>query len=238
MTTTKTLSKHYDTLDPIERLRLVITAKAREDAIEVQRLRESCPRKAYWMPDAAFQDRLEAQEQLAHIVIIDMTQCLAKLEVVSAYTYVGPFIVETVRDVASMAYIRGYEEGWRGQWRALRNKGKPGQPWWDDDEFEKRLEEVSAPPPLIMALNGEVAEKLRVHFGRQLRAIWDGFDKFCIEEFALDGDTVMRASFPPILDRMADKAKELKGIEAEPDAVRESAEMCRALWLKLSGLEA
>jgi hypothetical protein len=48
----------------------------------------------------------------------------------------------------------------------------------------------------------------------------------------------MRAAFPPILDRIADKAEVLKGIEAEPDAVRENAEMCRALWLKLSGLDA
>jgi hypothetical protein len=43
-----------------------------------------------------------------------MTQYLSKLEVVAAYTYVGPFQVETSKDVASIAYIRGYEEGWEG----------------------------------------------------------------------------------------------------------------------------
>jgi hypothetical protein len=237
MTSTRNLSKHYDTLDPMERLRLVITAKARCDDVEVQRLRQSCPRKSYTAYDFRFADRLEAQEHLTHVVIIDMTQYLSKLEVVSAYTYVGPFIVETVRDVATVAYITGYQEGWQGQWRALRKKGDPGEPWWDDNEFEKRLEGISVPPPLIMSLNGKVAEELRTHFGRKLLAVWDGFDRFCSDDLGLDGQTVMRAAFPPILERMANKAEMLEGIKADPEAVRERAENCRELWKKFTGLD-
>jgi hypothetical protein len=88
------------------------------------------------MPDAAFQDRLEAQERVAHVVIIDLTQYLSKLEVVWADAYCGPYLIETARECAIKAYLEGYEEGWQAQWGSLRKKGDPGQPWWDDDAFE------------------------------------------------------------------------------------------------------
>jgi hypothetical protein len=57
------------------------------------------------------------------------------------------------------------------------------------------------------------------------------------DELGLDGDTVMRAAFPLILNRMADKTEMLEGVEAEQEAVNERAENCRELWRKLAGLE-
>ena len=57
MAKTDAIARLYDQLDPKERLALVLEARARGDEAEEQRLRSTCPRRVYSMPDAAFTDR-------------------------------------------------------------------------------------------------------------------------------------------------------------------------------------
>ena len=57
MAGTDAIARLYDQLNPRERLALVLEARARGDETEEQRLRSTCPRRVYSMPDAAFTDR-------------------------------------------------------------------------------------------------------------------------------------------------------------------------------------
>ena len=57
-TNTMALAKHYDQLEPEERLAAVLSAMARRDEPEATRLADSCPRGSYTCGDPAFFDGL------------------------------------------------------------------------------------------------------------------------------------------------------------------------------------
>lgn len=59
------VAKYYDVLTHRERLTLVLAALAREDEVELQRLRLSCPRKVYSQLDDDFLGLLTGTETIA-----------------------------------------------------------------------------------------------------------------------------------------------------------------------------
>lgn len=60
MTAARTLARAHAALSPEERFPAALAALARDDEDGVRRLIESCPRRLYSQPDAAFMDRWEA----------------------------------------------------------------------------------------------------------------------------------------------------------------------------------
>jgi hypothetical protein len=65
MTAARTLERAHAALEPEERLRVALLALAGDDEDELRCLVESCPRRAYSQPDAAFMDRWEAWRVVA-----------------------------------------------------------------------------------------------------------------------------------------------------------------------------
>ena len=79
MAKTDAIARLYNQLDPKERLALVLEAKAREDETEEQRLRSTCPRRVYSMPDAAFGDREEMCFARMALALADLRGLMCEL---------------------------------------------------------------------------------------------------------------------------------------------------------------
>jgi hypothetical protein len=77
------LSRHYGELDPAERFRLVLAAGARGDDRECERLVTTCPRFGYKMSDAAYLDRVEASDDMAVAVALDLAPRMAQLRMLA-----------------------------------------------------------------------------------------------------------------------------------------------------------
>jgi RNA polymerase sigma-70 factor (ECF subfamily) len=71
----------YDRFEPPERLTLVIEALARDDAEEVRRLQQTCPKVTYTQKDAEFTDRWTMAFDTLAVVSIDLRASWAKLHV-------------------------------------------------------------------------------------------------------------------------------------------------------------
>jgi len=72
MNTTSIKTAVYQTLSPAERIRATISAIARDDDHEIEKLAETCPRKTYTQPDAAFLDALQKLQTLSLAVEGDL----------------------------------------------------------------------------------------------------------------------------------------------------------------------
>ena len=79
MAGTDAIARLYDQLTPKERLALVLEAKARGDETEEQRLRSTCPRRVYSMPDAAFTDREDMCFARMALALADMRGLMCEL---------------------------------------------------------------------------------------------------------------------------------------------------------------
>jgi len=96
MTTAKTLSRFYDRLRPEERFRLVLLAAAREDYREVERLRDSCPRKRYEAIDREYAGLVEASKNMATAALIGIVDRLARYQVYG-------WMLDAIREAAEPA---------------------------------------------------------------------------------------------------------------------------------------
>jgi hypothetical protein len=65
MSATAIKSAVYQSLEPAARIMATIAALSRDDTEEVGKLMETCPRKSYSQPDAAFLDSLQKLQTLA-----------------------------------------------------------------------------------------------------------------------------------------------------------------------------
>jgi hypothetical protein len=95
----RAVARHYRDLDPAERFRLALEAEAREDARELERLVQTCPRLLYKMDDAAFTDRVDAARTMAVAVALDLGPRLVKLRMLEAVRETLPRAVALGVDV-------------------------------------------------------------------------------------------------------------------------------------------
>jgi hypothetical protein len=68
----KGLVRHYDELDPEERFRFAIEARARGDRRELKRLADTCPMKCFRISDPADMDRVDASRDIATALALDL----------------------------------------------------------------------------------------------------------------------------------------------------------------------
>src|SRR5215211_8236068 len=80
MISSKPLTKLYDRLTPHERFLLTLSAKARGDKTEVERLIRECPKHCYEERDADFDQRIETSEWLTFAVMTDTLKMLGWLD--------------------------------------------------------------------------------------------------------------------------------------------------------------
>jgi hypothetical protein len=70
--------KYYAALTPSERVGAAIEAAARDDTLEIQRLRETCPRGLYRQTDPIFSDSMEQLSSLCVAVRHDQMVQVAR----------------------------------------------------------------------------------------------------------------------------------------------------------------
>jgi hypothetical protein len=228
------LSRHYDKLTAEERFRLVLEAKARDDTTELERLKRTCPTKTYSMSDAAYGDRYEWSEFLVLVVSLDLTtQYLAKLEVAGAFAWVAPQLLEYAADTAAEAYLDGAHLGAELAWTEAGQKGKPK---WSA-KAESAIDSALAKARAALNVLPQLSERLVRDLATEARAVWDGFSHFCRTELGLPPETVLRAHFAPVLDRLERQREALDRAKPDPAKVEEYANVLTVGWRRRLGIE-
>jgi hypothetical protein len=100
-------SKLYPSFKPPERLTLMLRAMERGDDAEVDRLRDSCPRKTYTQPDIAFDDRVDLAFDMFAITCIDLRAMTAKLAAIDWAKHVVRTFAPLNHITATLGFIEG-----------------------------------------------------------------------------------------------------------------------------------
>src|SRR5436190_13543007 len=102
------VNKLYDQITPPERLTLLIEAMARRDGPEEERLRCSCPRKAYTGPDHGFASRLTMAFETVSVVTVDLRCMWGKLHMLDWVTKeVVPQLATALNVTAGLSFVEG-----------------------------------------------------------------------------------------------------------------------------------
>jgi hypothetical protein len=231
------LARHYDVLTADERFRLVVEASARQDDTEVDRLKRTCPTKTYSMPDAAFFDRWQAGEFITLVVALDLTQHLAKMEVAAASAWAAPHLRQLGADAAADAYMAGVRLGTKLAWQAAGRDGEPAQTGDAEPAIDAGILAVMAEVGEKPDILATVSEGILSHMAAEVRAVWDGFDRFCRAELLLAPETVMAGYFAPMLGRLERQRERLDRTAPEPAKVAEYVDGLTTGWRRWLGLE-
>ncbi len=234
------LDKFYDRLSPDERFRLDVEATARGDETDSKKLVDSCPRRHYKQNEVAFTGRWQAAIHLTLAVSLDLSQHLARLQMLEALKETTPYVRTVFTNEAHSAYLDGHDAGSRYAWEKAGMAGDPpgckfeeledGSLETDEDEadprieesldaIERRLEEVDIAPTLLKKMERGLVEKAL--------PIWEAYRRFCSEELGVEARKLARAAFAPMIEGV-DKL-ELLAVELELETVEEQVEENRAL---------
>jgi hypothetical protein len=198
------LAKHYEQLNPRQRLQLVLAAEGRQDHAEVDRLVEACPRHTYSMCDAVFGDAHRAVFQVNLATLGDIYRLLAEYRTVQRMcSAMLPFM-----KLAAM-------ETEQALFRDTADEPAPMSTPTIDSPI------ISVPTELSRPADSDVndmidrscserlprttlaVEKLRHHIGEgilsRLHGILAGYDRFCRRVLDMSATEVLRALDPDLL---------------------------------------
>ena len=97
----------YDQFAPPERLTLMLSALARGDEAEAERLRDSCPRKTYTQNDEAYEARLQLSFDTMMCVCVDLRCMWGKLVVLHWAAETAKELATANHITASLAFVDG-----------------------------------------------------------------------------------------------------------------------------------
>src|ERR671913_453117 len=163
MSTKKGLDRLYDKLSPEERFRLDVSALARGDEEESERLTATCPRRGYTMNDWGFVGRWEAARELALLAYVDVVRRLDKIKMIGAFRSVFPYLSTVWQDDVHGAHFDGHIAGSRHAWNRSGKTGEP--PGWEADEEEA---ERNADPTIDEDLQKWTGEERYAHLEGKL----------------------------------------------------------------------
>src|SRR5687768_183377 len=149
-----TLAKHYDHLEPEERLVAVLSALARRDEPEATRLADSCPRLSYTCGDRAFFDRLFLALDAAALAAVDLQGLCGRLDGLRWAIDAVRAVTPAQRIGAMATYLQGVR---RGHERA-GGQGDPFAPGSDGgDTLAQPLDAVGDGAGRALAVLPEIA---------------------------------------------------------------------------------
>jgi hypothetical protein len=82
-----------------------------------------------------------------------------------------------------------------------------------------------------------MSERLVRDLAIEARTVWDGFSRFCCNELGLAPETVLRAHFAPLLNRLERQRETLEGVEPNQAKVEEYANLLTTGWRRRLGIE-
>jgi hypothetical protein len=167
-------------LEALERFRLVVAARARDDEVELERLTASCPRETYQACEAAVFDRLELMSEFVLALLVELGPLAAKLELLGGIRSEAALFFEQAADEAAFAASAASTP-------ALR------------DEVAEAVSEAAREPGerLLDAL-----AEIGALFASEAAAVAHGFAGFCRDELELEPATVLCAFARPALAQL------------------------------------
>ena len=167
------LAKLYDRLTPQERFEAIVSAYARDDDLEAQRLGESAPWKSYRMRDAAFVERIELAKLAVYM------WCLLW------HDSAAPWLMRQ-----SVRMLTGsLEDPWSNE-KGKLEKGIPREKW--PDHFRQLVDRLTEPEGDLLPFLQE---------GAELVGLWLGFVRFS-EAVGVEAETLLRAFTGPMANRI------------------------------------
>ncbi len=224
---TKGLAKFYDQLEPHERFRLVLRARARGDETEADRLGRMCPRKTYRMSDAAYADRLDLSGDYVLALLTELLPKLAKLRMVDTARVLfdeGQFLPQRAAEVL---YDRAFEDGARAAWRAAGRAGEPPATERDNEAVASLGDEFA---DALAESYGRILDQVAAELANDARVLWEAFGCFSRDELGLEAETVIGAWARPALDVLEEHRAALDAATASPTSVEETTAAFRAAW--------
>ena len=238
MSTKKGWGRLYDRLTPEERFRLDVSARARGDEDESERLTATCPRRGYTMNDWGFVGRWEAARDLSMFAYVDVVRRVDKVKMIGAFRSLFPNMSTIWQDDVHWAYFDGHRAGSRHAWNRSGKAGEP--PGWEADEEEA---ERNADPTIdedlrkltgegrYARLAGKLEEMERELVGEALTA-WSGFAHFCEQEIGLEAEKLLEALAKPFAE-VVQELEELSAcheVEADVEGVEEYLALMTEAW--------
>lgn len=199
------LLQMYNRLTGEERARALILAMARDDRDEVQRLNVTCPRKEYRMADAAYVDWLDAAQTVTWLAALDLGPRLVELRMARSIRGLLGLMVDHLAMGAAVAQAQ------------------------TEADVVAALDKAKADRAPVL----EEADKLIADLAGNVAAILAAFGRVAQERMGLDAQTLFKAFFAPILDKLQD----LPDLEPDPAKVAEYAEILAELWQAQAGTE-
>ena len=239
MSTKKGLDRLYDKLSPEERFRLDVSALARGDEEESERLTATCPRRGYTMNDWGFVGRWEAARELALLAYVDVVRRLDQIDTIAAFRGVFPYLSTNYwQDDVHSAYIDGHRAGSRHAWNMSGKAGEP--PGWEADEEEA---ERNADPTIdenLQRWTGEgryadlegKLEEMEHELVREALTASLGFARFCAQEMGLEAKDLVEALARPFAEEVRDleDLSTRHKVEADAQDVDEYLDLMTEAW--------
>jgi hypothetical protein len=222
----KGVQRLYDRFAPDERLRLAITALAREDDAEAERLGRSCPRKTYTATDPDYVDRLEASDGVTLCILAELLPHLAKLRMVAAFRLYGEYLEGLQEDAAVIAYLDGRAAGLAAARQGARGRGTPRRPADEDPGLAAATERAAEHRRLFERL----CDRLGARVAAEVRISWDAFGRFCRDDLGLEPEALVAAWARPALANLEEHRAALEAAEPEAGAVDVLLDVLRYAW--------
>ena len=236
MPASTTLAKHYEHLEPEERLVAVLSALARRDEAEATRLADACPRLSYTCGDRAFFDRLMLALDAAALAAADLQGLCGRL---AGLQWAADAVraVTPVHQIGAMAtYLQGVR---RGHERA-GGRGDPFAPGRDGrDGLAGQVDAVGAGAGRALAVLPRIAERQARWATAELAAVWAALGRFSKERLGVPAETLLQSrGMHALADEVVTALGRHPDVAADPKYAAEYLKMLELCWATRFGTDA
>ena len=118
-----------------------------------------------------------------------------------------------------------------------RTKGAPRRSAETESVIDGCIDSALGKAWAALSVLPRLSERLVRDLATEARAVWDGFSHFCRTELGLPPETVLRAHFAPLLDRLERQREALDRAKPDPAKVEEYANVLTLGWRRRLGIE-
>ena len=223
-----TLAKHYDHLEPEERLVAVLSALARRDEPEATRLADSCPRLTYTCGDPAFFDGLHLALDAAALAAGDLQRLCGRLDGLAWAADAVRAVTPVHRIGAMTAYLQGVRQGHE---RAGGADDPYGPAADGGDGLGRPLDTVADRAEAALAVLPEVAERNAGWVVERLAAVWAALGRYSERRLGVPAETLLGArGMRALAAEVAAALARHPDVTPDPDGVAEYLKLLDLCW--------
>ncbi|HEX8913564.1 MAG TPA: hypothetical protein VF796_14490 [Humisphaera sp.] len=180
MSATKTIARHYDTLDGPERFVACIEAMARGDHAEDKRLDDGCPRRVCEVDDPEYRSRMSVSFTVSSLVCASIQRDLDVIRTIEVVRDVAKVLRELGAGVAEDAFVAG--------WIAAGGSDEGGEA--ADAELERARERGRL---VIDVAARTVSRGVGKRRAASILGAWEGYGRFARECCGVEPEVLAKA---------------------------------------------